>query len=126
MASGKAKYRGIDLRAHMPPTRHQCAGKVILDVVDMARNSDVKHFHCVGIGAGPANLSLASLLHGHPEVTNCFVERRRDFGWHDGQQTAGASLHAVRAQMAERFAEAFGRTAVEVDLDRIGAAAPAA
>lgn len=58
----------------------------------MARNSDVKHFHCVGIGAGPANLSLASLLHGHPEVTNCFVERRRDFGWHDGQQTAGASL----------------------------------
>jgi lipoyl(octanoyl) transferase len=44
-------------------------------------------------------------------------------------QTAGgpaASLAAVRARMAERFAEAFARTAVEVDLDRIGAAAPAA
>ena len=37
-----------------------------------------------------------------------------------------ASLAAVRARMAERFAEAFARIAVEVDIDRLGAAAPAA
>ena len=57
-----------------------------------AQNSGAKHFHCIGIGAGPANLSLASLLYGHSEVTNCFVERRATFGWHDGQQMAGATL----------------------------------
>ena len=39
---------------------------------------------------------------------------------------AAPSLHAVRARVAERFAEAFARTAVEVGLDRIGAAALAA
>jgi lysine N6-hydroxylase len=65
---------------------------VIVDVGDKAQVSAVKHFNCVGIGAGPANLSLASLLHGHPEITNCFVERRPNFGWHDGQQMAGATL----------------------------------
>jgi lysine N6-hydroxylase len=41
---------------------------------------------------GPANLSLASLLHGHAEVTNLFLDRKPEFGWHDGQQVPGASL----------------------------------
>lgn len=54
--------------------------------------SDHAHYTCVGIGAGPANLSLASLLHGHPEVSNLFVDRRESFGWHDGQQIPGATL----------------------------------
>lgn len=27
-------------------------------------------YNCVDIGAGPADLSLASLLHSHPEVSN--------------------------------------------------------
>ncbi|ASW57801.1 L-lysine 6-monooxygenase [Plantactinospora sp. KBS50] len=57
-----------------------------------SRDEDVKHFRCVGIGAGPANLSLASLLHQRPEITNCFVERRPAFEWHDGQQMPGATL----------------------------------
>jgi lysine N6-hydroxylase len=50
------------------------------------------HYHCVGVGVGPANLSLASLLHPHRELTNLFLERRESFGWHDGQQIPGASL----------------------------------
>lgn len=41
---------------------------------------------------GPANLSLASLLYGHPEVTNLFVDRKAAFGWHDGQQIPGATV----------------------------------
>jgi lysine N6-hydroxylase len=41
---------------------------------------------------GPANLSLASLLYGHPEVTNLFLDRKPAFGWHDGQQVPGSSL----------------------------------
>ena len=51
-----------------------------------------KHYGCVGIGVGPANLSLASLLQGHPEISNLFLDRKASFGWHDGQQIPGASL----------------------------------
>jgi lysine N6-hydroxylase len=50
------------------------------------------HFNVVGIGVGPSNLSLASLLHAYPEVSNRFVEKRPQFGWHDGQQVPGATL----------------------------------
>lgn len=50
------------------------------------------HHNCVGVGVGPANLSLAALLDSHPQVSNLFVEQRARFGWHDGQQIPGASL----------------------------------
>lgn len=50
------------------------------------------HYDCVGIGVGPANLSLASLLHGDPAVRNLFIERNPEFGWHEGQQILGAAL----------------------------------
>jgi len=50
------------------------------------------HFACVGIGVGPANLSLASLLHGCQDLPSRFLERKPDFGWHDGQQIAGTTL----------------------------------
>ena len=50
------------------------------------------HYHCVGIGAGPANLSLASLLHSHPEVSNLFLEKKSAFSWHDGQQLPDTTL----------------------------------
>lgn len=51
-----------------------------------------QHYRCVGIGVGPANLSLASLMFGTPEMTNIFLDRKQSFGWHDGQQIPGASL----------------------------------
>ncbi|PRY41592.1 lysine N6-hydroxylase [Umezawaea tangerina] len=50
------------------------------------------HYDCIGIGAGPANLSLASLLHSRPEITNLFLEKKNEFGWHDGQQLPGTTL----------------------------------
>lgn len=53
---------------------------------------DSQHYRCVGIGVGPANLSLASLMYSFPEMTNLFLERKESFGWHDGQQIPGASL----------------------------------
>ncbi|KJY42526.1 L-lysine 6-monooxygenase [Streptomyces sp. NRRL B-1568] len=49
-------------------------------------------YRCVGIGVGPANLSLASLLHSHPEAPHLFLDRKDSFGWHDGQQIPGATL----------------------------------
>jgi lysine N6-hydroxylase len=46
----------------------------------------------VGIGVGPANLSLASLLYSHPAAANIFFEKKESFGWHDGQLIDGATL----------------------------------
>ncbi len=56
------------------------------------RAQDCPHYRCVGIGVGPANLSLASLLHSHREMSNLFIEKKDAFGWHDSQQVPGASL----------------------------------
>jgi lysine N6-hydroxylase len=50
------------------------------------------HLTCVGVGVGPANLSLASLMHSRPELHGLFLERRPSFGWHDGQQLPDAAL----------------------------------
>ncbi|MER7395554.1 SidA/IucD/PvdA family monooxygenase [Streptomyces sp. NPDC000151] len=54
--------------------------------------ADSAQYHCVGVGVGPANLSLASLLHGRPEVRNLFLDRKESFGWHDDQQIPGTTL----------------------------------
>ncbi|MBD0669410.1 lysine N(6)-hydroxylase/L-ornithine N(5)-oxygenase family protein [Streptomyces sp. CBMA156] len=50
------------------------------------------HLRLVGIGAGPANLSLAALLHGDPEQPNLFLDRKPSFTWHDDQLITGATL----------------------------------
>lgn len=50
------------------------------------------HLRLIGIGAGPANLSLAALLHGDPELPNVFFERKPRFTWHDEQLITGATL----------------------------------
>ncbi len=31
-------------------------------------------------------------MHGHPEVTNLFLDKKQSFGWHDGQQIPGATI----------------------------------
>ncbi len=51
-----------------------------------------RHYRCVGIGVGPANLSLASLMHSRPEITNLFLDKKETFGWHDGQQISGTTI----------------------------------
>lgn len=51
-----------------------------------------KHFGLLGIGVGPANLSLAALLYPHRELPSLFLDRKESFGWHDGQQMPGSSL----------------------------------
>jgi lysine N6-hydroxylase len=51
-----------------------------------------RHYRCVGIGVGPANLSLAALMHSHPEITNLFVDKKENFGWHDGQQMPNTTI----------------------------------
>ncbi|WP_225730785.1 MULTISPECIES: lysine N(6)-hydroxylase/L-ornithine N(5)-oxygenase family protein [unclassified Nocardia] len=50
------------------------------------------HYNCVGIGVGPANLSLASLLYGNPDISNLFLDEKTEFSWHDGQQVPNTTL----------------------------------
>ncbi|MFI6303180.1 lysine N(6)-hydroxylase/L-ornithine N(5)-oxygenase family protein [Amycolatopsis thailandensis] len=56
------------------------------------RRHETAHYRCLGVGVGPANLSLAALLHDKNEVSNLFLDREERFGWHDGQQIPGATL----------------------------------
>jgi lysine N6-hydroxylase len=46
----------------------------------------------VGVGVGPANLSLASLLFSRPDLPNLFIDKKEQFSWHDGQQIPGSAL----------------------------------
>jgi len=61
-------------------------------LVKEAADKESRHYRCVGIGVGPANLSLASLMHSHPEITNLFVDKNKSFGWHDGQQMPDTTI----------------------------------
>lgn len=49
-------------------------------------------YECIGVGCGPSNLSIAALLHGHPQVRNIFFDLKPAFSWHDGMMLPGASL----------------------------------
>ncbi|MFJ5259391.1 lysine N(6)-hydroxylase/L-ornithine N(5)-oxygenase family protein [Streptomyces sp. NPDC088387] len=51
-----------------------------------------KHFGVLGIGVGPANLSLAAQLYPYRDLPSVFLDRKETFGWHDGQQIPGTSL----------------------------------
>jgi lysine N6-hydroxylase len=55
-------------------------------------NTRPGHFRLIGVGAGPANLSLAALLHGDPELPNVFFDGKPRFAWHDDQLISGATL----------------------------------
>lgn len=55
-------------------------------------SSESRRYRCVGVGAGPANLSLAALLHGDPDVPSLFLDRKPAFSWHDDQLMPGSTL----------------------------------
>ncbi|EGQ8312752.1 SidA/IucD/PvdA family monooxygenase [Vibrio cholerae] len=54
--------------------------------------NETKEFELVGIGCGPSNLSVASLLHNKPEITNIFFDQKPSFAWHDGMMLKNTSL----------------------------------
>ncbi|MFI6980907.1 lysine N(6)-hydroxylase/L-ornithine N(5)-oxygenase family protein [Embleya sp. NPDC050154] len=67
-------------------------GKSVENRIPGKNEPQSAQYRCVGIGVGPANLSLASLLHGRSETPNLFLDQKEQFGWHDNQQIPGASL----------------------------------
>ncbi|MBQ1543709.1 MAG: SidA/IucD/PvdA family monooxygenase [Caulobacteraceae bacterium] len=52
-------------------------------------------YHCIGVGVGPSNLSLASLLYPYKGVNCVFVDRKPEFAWHDGMYFPGATLQVA-------------------------------
>ncbi|MFJ6842794.1 lysine N(6)-hydroxylase/L-ornithine N(5)-oxygenase family protein [Streptomyces griseoluteus] len=58
----------------------------------MHRTKDDQHYGCIGVGAGPANLSLASLLYGDAAIPTLFLDQKQFFTWHDGQQLPDTTL----------------------------------
>ncbi|WP_052397097.1 lysine N(6)-hydroxylase/L-ornithine N(5)-oxygenase family protein [Streptomyces sp. NRRL F-5123] len=44
----------------------------------------MRTFDFIGIGVGPANLSLAALAHSQSELTGCFLDSKPEFAWHPG------------------------------------------
>lgn len=52
----------------------------------------MEKYDLVGIGAGPANLSLASLLTKAPMLKSVFFDQSNLYKWHPGLQTYQAKL----------------------------------
>ena len=51
-----------------------------------------KEYELVGIGCGPSNLSVASLLHDKHLVSNIFFDMKPSFTWHDGMMLKNTKL----------------------------------
>jgi len=49
-------------------------------------------YDVVGIGVGPANLSLAALLTKTPHLTSRFIEKQANFVWHAGMLLPKSNL----------------------------------
>jgi lysine N6-hydroxylase len=52
----------------------------------------MKSYDILGIGAGPANLSLAALVTKLKNINAVFIEKRKEFVWHAGMLLPGAKL----------------------------------
>lgn len=50
------------------------------------------HYECIGIGCGPSNLSIASLLYDKHDVSNVFFDMKPGFTWHDGMMLPNTKL----------------------------------
>jgi lysine N6-hydroxylase len=59
------------------------------------RGNDVVRYRCAGIGVGPSNLSVASLLHDYRDISNIFFEKKPRFSWHDGMQFSESNLQVA-------------------------------
>src|ERR1700677_4289402 len=81
----------LRLRTAIRPTARLFLERLTLLQRESA-GTEPRHYRCVGIGVGPANLSLASLMHRHTEISNLFLDRKPAFGWHDGQQIPDATI----------------------------------
>lgn len=55
-------------------------------------NGEQMHYQCVGIGIGPSNLSVASLLYGKENLRSIFFDKKTEFSWHDGMLFSGSGL----------------------------------
>lgn len=52
----------------------------------------MKNIDILGIGIGPFNLGLASLLSHHQEIKAVFLDKKQQFHWHEGLLLEGTTL----------------------------------
>lgn len=74
----------------------------------MAANK-IKEYELVGIGCGPSNLSVASLLYNKHEITNVFFDQKPSFSWHDGMMLKNTSLQVSMFKDLVTFADPTNR-----------------
>lgn len=51
-------------------------------------------YDLIGVGVGPANLSLAALLQHHQAIKAVFLEKKASFSWHEGSTSNKALLQS--------------------------------
>ncbi|RKP45256.1 lysine N(6)-hydroxylase/L-ornithine N(5)-oxygenase family protein [Trinickia fusca] len=56
---------------------------------------DKDQYHLIGVGIGPANLSLAALLQPCNDIKRIFLDRRNEFIWHPGLLFSNAELQVA-------------------------------
>jgi len=57
--------------------------------------TDKDKYRVIGIGIGPANLSLAALLEPCQNIKSLFIDRKKEFIWHPGLLFANAELQVT-------------------------------
>lgn len=65
----------------------------------------MRHYHTVGVGAGPANLSLAALFESVAPHRIALLERRPDFSWHPDLMLSGVCLQTSWLKDLVSFAD---------------------
>ena len=58
----------------------------------MSNTTDLPYFHAVGIGAGPANLSLAALLQARTDKRIALFDKAADSSWHSSLLHPGVRM----------------------------------
>lgn len=58
----------------------------------MNNHTDLPYYHAVGIGAGPANLSLAALLQARTDETIALFDKAADSSWHSALLHPGVRM----------------------------------
>jgi hypothetical protein len=76
-----------------PVARHHTVGDSALPTpASLTSTHDL-----VGVGIGPANLSLAALLSRVPDLKDRFLDARPEFDWHPGLMLPNSTINTRRS-----------------------------
>ena len=78
---------------------------------------DDNHYRCLGVGVGPANLSLACLLHGHADVPSLFLDKKppKDLKT-KAEGVSGEKFQAAAKEIFIHYPDGLGTTKLKMDV----------